>query len=360
VPNPDLPAFQRLLIVRPGALGDVVLALPALDSLRRSFPDARIGYVADERTWDIISAHPAVDRRHFFPRTRWRQALFRPWRWPALVREVRGLLREIRAERYEVALDLQANLKGGLLSMASGAAVRVGYGRRYGQELNHWFNNRYVTPPRWPIHLVEKFLAATASLGAATNTPGFRIPEPPESTARVEAFLRDTPPGPFAVIHPGSSKARPDKQWKTERFGEVAGWLGTTLGMRSVVCFGPAERELAERVVAASDGWAVTAWSGASVLDLAALLRRARLFVGTDSGPMHIAAALGVPTVALFGSGSPVVYGPYPPSSPVHRVIFKPRRGRTGGMTAITVDEVQRAIKECLAVSEGRAPAVAS
>ncbi|HXQ29104.1 MAG TPA: glycosyltransferase family 9 protein [Gemmatimonadales bacterium] len=353
--NPDAPTFQRLLIARPGALGDVVLVLPAIDALRRSFPGAYVGYVADDRTSDLIAAHPGIDRMHYFPRGRWRGALGKPWRWPTLVREVLAFVRELRAERYDVTLDIQANLKGGFLSWASGAPVRVGYARPYCQEWNYWFNNRHVTPPVWPTHLTDKFLAAVAYLGASTDGATFRVPEPIESTARAEAFLRDTVTGPFAVIHPGSSKARPDKQWKAESFGEIARWLGEEMGIRSIVCFGPAERPLADLVAAASGGYAVTTWPGASVLDLAALLRRAVLFVGTDSGPMHAAAALGVPTVALFGSGSPVVYGPYPSTSPGHRILFKPRRGRTGGMAAITVDEVRRAIIDSLAASNGRA-----
>ncbi len=346
--------FVRLLVVRPGALGYVVLALPALDALRRSFPSARIGYVADDRTWEVISAHPAVDRAHFFPRTRWRRALARPWKWPRLLREVARFVRELRAERYDVALDLQANLKGGLLGLASGAPLRVGFAREYCQEANHRFNNRFVTPPVWPLHLVDKFFAAVAYLGAWTDGAGFHFPEPPESTARVDAFLRAAGPGPYAVIHPGSSDARPDKRWASERFGEVLRWLADEHGIRSIVCYGPSERPLAELVVAASQGRAVAALPGTSLLDLAALLRRAVLFIGTDSGPMHVAAALGVPTVSLFGSGSPVVYGPYPPTSPAHRIVFKPRRGREGGMSAITVDDVQRAIAESLAVPTER------
>lgn len=347
-------------MVRPGALGDVVLALPALDALRRSFPGARIGYIADDRTRDVISAHPAVDRVHFFPRARWRRALARPWTWFALARGVAALARELRAEHYDVTLDLQANLKGGLLSWASGSPVRVGFARGYCQEGNHWFNNRHVTPTTWPTHLVDKFLAAAAYLGAGTKGAGFRLPEPPDSTARVESFLREGVPGSYAVLHPGSSAARPDKQWASERFGEVARWLADEQGIRTVVCYGPAERPLAERVAAASGGRAIVMSPGASVLDLAALLRRAALFVGTDSGPMHVAAALGVPTVTLFGSGSPVIYGPYPLTSPAHRVVFKPRRGRQGGMAAITVPEVQRAIADSLAVPNGRAPDLAA
>jgi ADP-heptose:LPS heptosyltransferase len=337
----------------------VVLALPALDALRRSFPTAHIGYVADDRTWDLISPHPAVDRTHFFPRTRWRDALTRPSQWPTLARELRGLVRELRAERYEVALDLQANLKGGLLSWASGALIRVGFARGYCQEWNHWFNNRFVTPAVWPIHLVEKFFASVAFVGGRVEGARFLVPEPPESTARIESFLHGSGSCPYAVMHPGSSKNRPDKQWETARFGEVARWLAEDRGIRSVVCYGPAERDLAEAVAGASGGRAIVAPPGTSVLDLAALLRRAMLFVGTDSGPMHVAAAVGVPTVTLFGSGSPVVYGPYPPTSPAHRIVFKPRRGRQGGMRAITVDDVRRAIVECLAEPNARASALA-
>ena len=326
----------------------MVLALPTLDVLRRSFPDAYIGYVVDERPRDLIAAHPAVDRVHFVPTLGWRRATASPTHWARIGGEIRAFVRELRAERYDVALDLQANAKGGVLALASGAPVRVGFGRRFSREGNHLFSTHHVELEQWPIHLVDKFLAAAAYLGADPRAARFQVPEPGESRERVEGFLRELVPGPYVVMHPGSSHRRPDKRWVTERFGQVAQRTLADHGLRTVVCYGPSERALAESVVASSAGSAVLAAASASLLDLGALLRRSVLFVGTDSGPMHLAAAVGVPAVTLFGSGSPVLYGPHPSTSPAHRVLFKPVQGRRGGMAAITVEEVQRAIDDSL------------
>jgi lipopolysaccharide heptosyltransferase I len=341
--------FNRILIVRSSAVGDVVLALPTLDAIRSSFPQARIGYIVDERPYDLIASHPFVDRVHFFPRKRWAATIFRPWRWPATLREIFALIREMRSERYDIVLDLQANLKGAFLSILSGARIRVGFARGYCREGNYWFSHLQVTPPRWPLHLVEKFLAVAEFLGARPDCLRFPFPESSESQKRVETFLQDCGLTTFAVLHPGSSEARKDKRWIPEYFAEVARRLAVEKGLRCVVCYGPGERRLAERIVAASDGKALLSLPTENLLDLIELFRRACIFIGTDSGPMHIAAAVGIPCVALFGSGSPTLYGPYPYPGSHHRLIYKPRRGFSGGMQAITVEEVYEAVVEHLA-----------
>lgn len=340
--------FDRILIIRPSAIGDVVLALPTLNAIRSSFPHARIGYIVDERPYDLIASHPSVDRVHFFPRKRWATTIFKPWQWGKTIREIFILAREMQAECYDIALDLQANLKGALLSILSGARVRVGFARGYCREGNYWFSHLQVTPPRWPLHLVEKFLAVAGFLGARTDHLQFRFPESPESRKRVEAFLQDYGLKTFAVLHPGSSEARKDKRWVPEYFAEVAQRLAIEKGLRCVVCYGPGERRLAERIVTASDGKALLSFPTESLLDLIELFRQACIFIGTDSGPMHIAAAVGLPCVALFGSGSPTIYGPYPYPDSCHRLIYKPRRGFSGGMQAITVEEVYEAVVEQL------------
>jgi ADP-heptose:LPS heptosyltransferase len=187
---------------------------------------------------------------------------------------------------------------------------------------------------------VEKFLALAVSAGADPAGARYRLPEAPEAAARVDAWLRRERVARFAVLHPGSSARGREKRWPPDRFGTLAHLLAVRRGLASLVSFGPDERPLAEGVVAAGGGAARLAPPTAGVLELAALLARAALFVGGDTGPLHLASAVGTPSVALFGPKDPRVYAPWQARS---RVVHRP-----GAMLGIGVDEALSAALELL------------
>ncbi|MBI2900368.1 MAG: glycosyltransferase family 9 protein [Planctomycetes bacterium] len=329
---------SRILVIRLSAVGDVINTLPALCAIRHSYPRAFVGWIVEDRAYDLIRGHPAIDRVHLFPRRRWVHA---PWRAPA---EAAALIREIRRERYDVAVDLQGNLKGAVHGLASGIRRRVGFSREHCREWNHLFTNVHVTPPDERINRVDKFLAVAAFLGADVNGAAYRLPEAPESRVRADEFLAREGLRGYVVLHPGTSEVGREKRWLPERFSALAERIGAGLGLRAVVTWGPGERELAAEVAAGGRGHAVLSMPTRSILDLAELIRRARLFVGCDSGPLHLASAVGTPSVGLFGPKDPTIYGPY---NPFHRIVYKP--GDHGGaMESITVDEAYRAAAELL------------
>jgi len=336
----------RILCIRLSAVGDVINTLPALEALRRGFPGARIGFVVEDRAHDLIARHPSVDRVHLYRRKRWARWLHQPSNWPALFREFGAFTREIRHERYEVALNFQANLKGAMHALLSGAPRRVGFSRGHCKEAAFFFDNAHVAPPGGErINRVEKFLSLSASLGAPIEGAAYRLPETREPSARVVAFLSDRGLRDYVAIHPGTSDFGRLKRWLPERFAALASRIGREIALPSVVTWGPGERELAEGIVAASEGRATLAMETRTILDLAEIIRRARIYVGCDSGPLHLSSAVGTPSVALYGPKDPLTYGPY---NPLRRVLYKGAEG-DGSMEAITVDEVFSAVKDLLA-----------
>ncbi len=338
--------IRRILCVRLSAVGDVINTLPALEALRRGFPAARVGFVVEDRAHDLIARHPSVDRVHLYRRKRWARWLHQPSNWPALYREFGAFAREIRAERYDVALNFQANLKGAMHALLSGAPRRIGFARGHCREAAFFFDNEHVAPPGGErINRVEKFLSLAAALGAPVRGASYRLPETREPSVRVAAFLADRGLRDYVAIHPGTSDFGRLKRWLPERFAALASRIGSEIELPSVVTWGPGERELAEGIVAGSGGRAMLAMETRNILDLAEIIRRARLYVGCDSGPLHLSSAVGTPSVALFGPKDPETYGPY---NPLRRVVYKGGDG-DASMEAITVDEVFRAVKDLLA-----------
>jgi len=335
----------RILLIRPSAVGDVLMVLPSLEAIRHSFPRAHIGFIVEDRARDLIVGHPAIDRVHVFLRKRWVRAGLRPGLWGQTRREIAAFVGGMRAERYDACVNFQGNLKGAMLALLSGAPRRIGYSSVYARERSHWFANVRVTPRPEDHHRAEKFFALARYLGAEPAAVPYRLPDSPDSVARISRFLETRGLSAYAVIHPGTSDFGRAKRWPPERFAQTARELAG-LGLSTVVSWGPGERSLAQWVAANSGGHAVESPETRSILDLAELIRRASLFVGCDSGPMHLSSAVETPCVAIFGPFDPTVYGPY--RHPRFRAVRADVHG--GGLTdSITVGAVMDAVKELLA-----------
>ena len=334
----------RVLLIRPSAVGDVIMLLPSLEALRRAHPGAHIGFLVEDRARDLIAGHPSLDRVHLFPRRRWSRQARNPLNWPRVLREIAAAFGEIRAQRYDLSVDFQGNLKGALLGLLSGAARRLGYSSVYARELNHWFTHERVAPGAGDFHRAEKFFSLVRRLGARDEDAAYRLPDAPESRQRVREFLASRRLTDYAVIHPGTSEFGRAKRWPLDRFAQVARRLGD-LGLPAVVAWGPGEQSQAESI-AAGGGSAIVALRTQSVLDLAELLRGAAVFVGCDSGPMHLCSAVGTPAVAIYGPHDPRVYGPF--RHPRFRVVTPPGGSkRTGDVPAmVVIDAVEDLLRE--------------
>ncbi|HKC72394.1 MAG TPA: glycosyltransferase family 9 protein, partial [Terriglobales bacterium] len=296
------PDVERLLIVRLGSMGDVIHALPAVTLLRRAFPTASIGWMIEERWAELLCARetprlgmrcpgrPLLDAVHAVNTLAWRMAPFSDQTW----KEGAAVWREMRAAKYQLAIDFQGTVRTALMARWSGAEMFAGFERPREHPAGVFYT---YTVEAGGTHVIEQNAAlAAATAGVPAEVPEIEFPLDPAAEEFCERRLQQLGARQFAILNPGAGWE--GKQWPPERYGEVARGL-RALGLHSLVNFGPGEEPLARAVEAASGG-ASTGLS-CSVGQLIAFTRRAQLFIGGDTGPMHLAAALRVPVAAIFG-----------------------------------------------------------
>ena len=279
--------MRAILIVRLGALGDIVHAVPVAAALRDRFPAARIDWVVDERYQDVLGLVPVVDRR----------IVLRSRSMPVWRRLV-DLRRALAGGTYDVAVDVQGLLKSAVVARSSGAPRVVGFSAPHLREPAARFLYTETCDAGDAAHVTEKNLTLAGRLGARTSARRFPIDVPASPALEAVRRCPRVGGGPFAVINPGA--AWPNKRWAPARLARVAEWLWGARRLPSVVTWGPGDETLAAAVVEGSNGAALPA-PPTRVPDLAAILRAAAVVVSGDTGPVHLAAAVGTPVVGLYG-----------------------------------------------------------
>lgn len=336
--------MNRFLIVRLGALGDVVHAIPVAAALRRAFPAARIDWIVSAKYREILDLVPVIDRRLVIndrPSTRRPVDTLslapgssvegrEPQGRPGQLRRATGsghggdasggtslvaAISELRRSRYDVAIDLQGLIKSAVLARSSGAPRVVGFSSRQAREraARLFYTDAYdpgrggLYDPRDTRHIVDVNLGLLSVLGITAAAREFPIEDVDSDAALI---ARQQTGGRYALLNPGA--AWPNKRWPPSRLAAIAIALRARHGLMSVVLWGPGEELLAADVVAGADGAAVVS-PKTSIADLVALARRAALMVSGDTGPTHIAAALGTPIVGIYGPTRPARNGPMSP-----------------------------------------------
>lgn len=289
--------MNKFLIIRLGSLGDVIHAVPAAAALRRRFPQAHIDWLIDPRYAELLGLVECLDRPIAFdPRD--------------LLGGARGraVLRDLRAAHYDAAIDLQGLLKSAVLARLVGAAQTIGFPRAHLREPLARLFYTEAPDPGAAAHVIEKNLGLLRPLDVSDRGVHFplRIPR----TDTVAAIANRFGPERYAVINPGA--AWPNKRWPAGRFGAVAASIRREHALRSIVLWGPGEEAVAASVVAASEG-AAEAAPPTTIADIVGITRAARLMISGDTGPLHIAGAVGTPLVALFGPTFPERNGPWAP-----------------------------------------------
>lgn len=340
----------RFLIIKLSFAGDILMALPVLRALRAAYPEAFVGWMVDERFADVLLQEPQVDRLHVLPHHRWRRMLRSPGQWAAVRREVAEFRHELREGRYEVCLDLHGMLKSALAGSWARAPHCL---RRAGDRLGRlgWLFPAERIPPVGP-HTIETMLPLAAALGADISEGRFDyfIPEADRAQAAELIAGHDFgAAGPLVALNAGAS--HPAKTWPAERFAAVASSLHESAGARIIVLGGPSEVALAEQVVSASGVPALCTAGRTSFRLLAAVLERCDTLVTGDTGPMHLAAAVGTPCVVACGSTDPAVTGPWGPGHVIVRTTYpcppcdvRPTCTGFPCMKAIEVDDVVEAV----------------
>lgn len=339
-------AQRRILLVRLSAIGDIVFASPLATAFRRAWPDAHIAWLVQPECGALLRHHPDLDEVIEWPmsslRTHWRE------RRPIVLRRMLRRLRvDLRARRFDLALDLQGLMKSALPVWLSGAAERVGLDSREGSKL---LMTRVIESPPDGLRIGSEYLHLAQELRLPLDDFSMRVYPGAEEVAAAEALIAEhgLEPG-FAVICPFTT--RPQKHWFAERWSALAKRVLAETGLPTVMLGGPADRT-AGAAIARQSGEAVVDLSGrTSLLTAAALIGRCRMLIGVDTGLSHMGIAFERPTLLLFGSTRP-----YTETTRANaRVIFHPRDcspcrrrpicgGRFDCMRDIEVDEVMRAL----------------
>ncbi|HEX9124812.1 MAG TPA: lipopolysaccharide heptosyltransferase I [Methylomirabilota bacterium] len=334
----------RIAIIKLSSLGDVVHALPVARALRRALPGAHLTWVVEAREYAILRDHPDLDAVVPVDTRLWRRLIWSPSGAREVLSKVARLRERIRRVSFDVAIDLQGLLKSGLLTAYTGAPMRIGFSAgRCRERWNALFTNRHVTPPASARHVVEQYLALLNPLGIEPGSAEFHVPVPATAERRMEELLvkEGVKPGDRLVaINPGAGRAT--KRWAVARFSALAERLASEAGARLLLLWGPDEAFMARDIALALPGHSALLAPPTDLGELAALLRRCRLMIANDTGPLHLAAALGTPALGLFGPTSAERNGPYGSRC---RGLQSPD-GTMGGLEVVTVFEAARGMLE--------------
>lgn len=329
--------FERILLIKLSAIGDVIHTVPLLHALRARYPTARIDWLAKPTPAAFLRGLPGLDRVLVYgenqteaPRYNWDGVTH----FARLIRDHRflSMLADLRAARYDLVIDMQGQMRSGFVAMVTGAPVRIGFdrprpavfeaegkalppgtiGRAWkGAREGSWLAYTHVVPlPTLALHAVDRYLRVGTLLGFETTSPDFTLPPRPEAEAIVERLLREVcGAGAAAPVVIAPAALWETKRWRPESFAAVARHF-LALGRPVLLVGAPGEVAECDHIAAMAPGAQVLA-GRTSLADLAALLARAGVILTNDSGPMHLAAALGRPVIAVFGPTHPVWVGPY-------------------------------------------------
>jgi len=295
--------YNKILIVRLSAIGDVINTIPALAALRQNFPGSFIGWVVEDRAEDLLAGLPILDKVFVWHRHS-----------NGKITKSFGLIQELRQHKFDVAIDFQGNLKSGLITSLSGAQTRVGM--KPAKEGNALFTNYKVALPDKKINRVERNLYILKQLGI--NTDGLdwqKIPvlSSPADESYIDKLLAKNNPSnkPVIILHPGTSEFGLFKRWAPGKYAQLADRLAKELKALCIISWAGKEKSLAESIARQMSHKPLIFPEQISLTKLAALIKRSLLFIGSDSAPLHLANLLGINVVGLYGPKDPATYAPY-------------------------------------------------
>jgi 3-deoxy-D-manno-octulosonic-acid transferase/heptosyltransferase-1 len=314
---------MKILIIKLSAIGDVIHTLPALNVLRKQYPDAHITWVVEEAAAALVEGHEALDRVMVSGRKRWARGILKG---PDRLRNGAQLFRFIqtlREESYDLVIDFQQLLKSGVLAGLARGKIKAGFDRGMEHmEHSHLFLNRRVPPISMEIHALRRNLMLLESLGMSSQDVVYHLPishMDRKKAADLMAGHGMDSARPFAAINPVALWET--KLWSNLKFAELADMLTRDFGLNLIFTGGPADSAVIQDILSSMKTRTAADLSGkTSLKELGAIYERAAFVVSTDTGPMHLAAAVGTPVAALFGPTAPWRTGPYGPGHQVIRL----------------------------------------
>lgn len=294
----------RIVIVRLSSIGDVLHATPVVRALKSAVPSCNITWVVGEVSADLVRYNPFIDDVYVWSREKWeahmRQGRFREaiamWRW---------LKNDFSARPYDIALDVQGLFISGMVTAATGAPRRIGLGRT--KEPNGLFMTERAHSS--DEHVIQRYLSLLKPLGIHTDDYHMTLCIPPAAVQQAEEFLeKNGVASGDRVIVLVPATTWPSKNWPAEYFAAVINGLKDKGHL--VLCGGPGDRDSAAAIAALTKTAVIDAVGKTSLLEMGALLARAHVVITSDTGPLHMAVALGTPTVSIFGPTAAAMYGP--------------------------------------------------
>lgn len=296
---------KKILVVRLSAVGDVVRTVPAVQAIRNRFPDSTIHWLVEDRCAEMIHGLNCIDATVQVPRRRWKKI--------GALGKLRGFLqftRELRQAHYDLYIDIHGILKSGLYGAMARIPRRVGYPRGIAKEWNTLFSTEIIpAKPRRMSRYERNFLMARYfDPEAREMRPALPLDEHDRNFAREFLRKQGLGSGGFAFLYPGTSPRGRYKRWLPERYGQLVDQLAA-LDIPCLVGWGPGEEPIVESLRATASAQPVIP-PLTTLKELAALIESARVFIGGDTGPMHMASLLGTPVVTIFGPSDPVINEP--------------------------------------------------
>lgn len=301
-----------ILIVKLSAIGDVVHTLPALNAIRHCYPGAHIDWLVEEAAADLIIGHRALDQVFIAQRKTWLSD-FKTADRGRLISEIARFIQTLRSRRYDMVFDFQFSLKGALWIAMTRARRKIGFGPGLEhQEHSHLVLNERIPAVSMEVHALERGLQMLKAVGIEAPQVSYQLPITPEHIRQAERLLMAhgiSSQRPFVAVNPMAKWET--KLWEIDKFAKLVDIIQDKFKLPVVFTGGPEDRAYIDTIRKQMKTAAPNLAGRTSLLSLAALLQQAQLMVTTDTGPMHIAAAVDTPTIAVFGPTAPWRTGPY-------------------------------------------------
>jgi heptosyltransferase I len=339
--------YNNILIVKLSAIGDVIHALPVAHALKQCNPGCRITWLVEKPAYDLLTNNPNIDEIIIFDKPKFKSL-------SGLLKNGPEMSTLLKSGKFDLAIDLQGLFKSAAFTYFSGAPVRVGYCNM--RELS-WIVSKPICGPQQSEHVIERYLDVARGLGCQVSQPVWNIEateaekESVEDMLAREGILKGTK---FIVVAPGTNWA--SKCWAPEKYAEVAAALDKEYDIVSVIIGGPKDTELAQ-IIKGKCNRAIDLCGKTTLKQLSYVMQKSALFIGGDTGPMHLAVSMNTPVIAIFGPTDPKRNGPYGQKNTVIQSgsrcspCFKRHCTPLKCMEAITVEDVLQASKKYLSNS---------
>jgi lipopolysaccharide heptosyltransferase I len=352
-------AYPKILILRLSAVGDVLRTLPAVMALREYFPSSHIAWVVEEPSKTLLESQPEIDQVILLPRKRWTDGMKSIGKVWKTLKEMGQFILELRKQEFDFVLDFHGIIKSGMISFLSGSPKRIGYDRKSSREGNFLLSNIKVKLPKEKISRCQRNFALLKGVGLEVKDFDARLRIPQGDKEYVESFFnRLNPPlrRPSIAIHPGTNRKALFKRWMPGHYAQLADRLIREFDATVLFTWGPGELESVEAIRKEMSEKSVLGPETETLTQLGELFRHCDLYVGGDTGPMHIASLMGTPVLVIYGPTDPVLHEPLGRHKKVRKDVgCNPCRNRSCKdlkcLKIITVDDVFKATKEILSIT---------